>query len=113
MNHCHVDPKPAGPGTGTGNAQMLEQMGDALTNLQFKYCQNRLADRRELQPELVRLLQESAGYQSRLLNEELETTEADLAVMKRIKAAIDAAVDKQQLAEAMNITIAFMAAKTA
>jgi hypothetical protein len=93
------------------DATMLDQMGTALTNLQIKYRASSLQDRIELRPQLDKLLQDYTDYQSRLLDEGIITTEADLVEMAQIKKAIDSAAQKQQLVEAIAKTIAFIATK--
>jgi hypothetical protein len=95
------------------DAKMLEQMGTALTNLQIKYRASSLADQMELRPALDELLEKYSDYQSKLLDEGIITKDSDLADMEEIKAAIDDAAKKQELAVAIAKTIAFIATKAA
>ncbi|HKW28628.1 MAG TPA: hypothetical protein VJT54_04785 [Verrucomicrobiae bacterium] len=95
------------------DATMLEQMGTALTNLQIKYRASNLADRMALRPDLDKLLQQYTDYQARLLNEGIVTTDDDLAAMAQIKTDIDKAAQKEELAEAIINTAAFIAKKMA
>ena len=93
------------------DATMLEEMGTALTALQLKYRASKLADRVELRPQLEKLIQDYTEYQLRLIAEGVLTTPADLEEMAQLKEAIEAAARKQQLAEAIAKTIAFIATK--
>ncbi len=93
------------------DAIMLEAMGNALTALQLKYRASKLADRVELRPQLEKLITNYTDFQLRLIAEGIITTAEDLEEMETLKEQIDAAARKQQLAEAIAKTVAFIATK--
>lgn len=95
------------------DAEMLEQLGTALTNLQIKYRASSLADRIALRPDLDELLKLYTDYQSKLLDEGIMTRNDDLAEMQKIQEAIDDAAEEQELAAAIAKTVAFIATKAA
>ncbi len=70
------------------DAAMLDQMGTALTSLQIKYRASSLADQMEMRPALDDLLEKYSDYQSKLLDEGIISTAADLAEMEQIKTAL-------------------------
>lgn len=91
------------------DAAMFDAMGSALIDLQLKYRAASVADRMLMRPTLEQLTNDYAKYQLRLLNEGVITTDADLAEMDTIKAAIDQAADRQELIAALGRTVAFVA----
>ena len=79
--------------------------------LQIKYRESSLVDRIKLKPELEKLVQDYTAYQLRLIDEGTITSADDLAEMEKIKAAVDSAAQREQLAAAIAKTIAFIAKK--
>jgi hypothetical protein len=90
---------------------MLQQMGNALVDLEVKYRSSSLSDRMAMKPALEELLADYADYQLRLLKEGVITTDDDLAEMEEIKKEIEQAAKKEAMFKAIARTIAFIATK--
>ena len=90
---------------------MLERMGEALTILMLKFRQSNIDDRAILRPSLFELMNNSADYQKRLLNEGVITTEEDIEDMKVIRLEMDRAAGRQALLLAIARTSIFIATK--
>jgi hypothetical protein len=90
---------------------MLQQMGNALVDLQVKYRSSNLSDRMAIKPALEELLGDYADYQLRLLKEGVITSDDDLEEMKKIQEEIDKAAKKGAMLKAIARTIAFIATK--
>ena len=93
------------------DSQMIKAMTNAIINLQLKYRASPIMERMQMRPGLEELISDLAKYQMRLLKEGVITNDADIEAMAQIKKEIDAAVNKQQLFEALGKTIAFVALK--
>ncbi|MFQ5604322.1 MAG: hypothetical protein ACE5HS_13725 [bacterium] len=93
------------------DAKILQEMGNAVIDLQVKYRNSTLSDRVSLKPTLEELLNDYAKYQLRLLKEGVITTDEDLQEMAKIRAEIDEAAQKQSLLKAIARTVAFVATK--
>jgi hypothetical protein len=93
------------------DSKMLEEMGNALIDLQVKYRASSLSDRMALKPALEELLNDYADYQLRLLKEGIITSDEDLEEMANIKKEIDKAAKMEALLKAIARTIAFVATK--
>ena len=99
------------PQDNDNDAVMLQQMGDAITDLEVKFRAASLEDRMAMRPAIEQLLNDYADYRLRLLKEGVITTRDDLVEMKQIQAQIDAAASKQDLIKAIARTAAFVATK--
>ncbi len=93
------------------DTKMLQEMGEALIDLQVKYRSSSLADRVTMKPALEELLADYANYQMRLIKEGVITTDEDLEEMAEIKQEIENAAKKEGLLKAIARTIAFIATK--
>lgn len=93
------------------DAVLLQQMGNAITDLEVKFRAASLEDRMTLRPALEELLDDYAEYRLRLLKEGVITDDSELAEMRKIQTEIDAAAQKQDLMKAIARSIAFIATK--
>ncbi len=93
------------------DAVMLQQMGNAITDLEVRFRASSLEDRMAMRPSVEQLLNDYAEYRLRLLKEGVITGDQDLAEMRRIQADINAAAQKQDLIKAIARTAAFIATK--
>lgn len=90
---------------------MLEEMGNALIDLEVKFRNSTLQERVAMRPMLEELLGDCARYRLRLLKEGIITTEEDLKEMLLIKKEVDRAANRQGLLKAIARTIGFVATK--
>jgi recombinational DNA repair protein RecT len=90
---------------------MIQEMGEALIDLQVKYRSSSLTDRMAMKPALEELLADYANLQVRLIKEGVITTDEELEEMADIKQEIEEAAEKEALLKAMARTIAFIATK--
>lgn len=93
------------------DTEMLTQMSNALLSLQVKFKLSRVADRADLRPQLMELMQNFAAYQTKLLKDGVITTDEDLASMREIRSEIDEAANKQSMLIAIARTVAFITAR--
>ncbi len=93
------------------DAVMLQQMGNAITDLEVKFRAASLEERMTMRPSIEQLLNDYATYRLRLLKEGIITTDADLAEMQQIQSDITAAARRQDLIKAIARTAAFIATK--
>jgi len=90
------------------DAEMLQQLGNQITDLQVKYRALPIDEQMVIYPALKQLLEEYARYQSKLLMVGIIATDEDLAEMRQLKAAVDAAADKMDLLAAVGKLISFI-----
>ena len=93
------------------DTKMIQEMGEALIDLQVKYRSSSLTDRVNMKPALEELLADYANLQMRLIKEGVITTDEDLEEMAEIKQEIEEAAKKEALLKAIARTIAFIATK--
>ena len=93
------------------DAVMLEELGNALIDLEVKFRASTLKERTELRPELERLLESYGGYRLKLLKEGVITGEDDLDEIRSIQQEIDSAAKKEALLKAILRTAVFVATK--
>lgn len=93
------------------DAKMITILSNALINLQVKYRGSNVIDRMQLKPNLEELLNKFSGYQLKLLEEGIITTENDLVEMALLKEQMDNAANTQQILAMIGKTIAFIITK--
>ena len=93
------------------DTKMIQEMGEALIDLQVKYRSSSLTDRMSMKPALEEVLEDYANLQMRLIKEGVITTNEDLEEMAEIKQEIEEAAKKEALLKAIARTIAFIATK--
>lgn len=93
------------------DAVMLQQLGNAVTDLEVKFRGASLEDRIALRPALEEMINDYTEYRFRLLKEGVIVGEQDLAEMKQIQSEVNAAAAKQDLMKAVARTVAFIATK--
>ena len=93
------------------DTKMIQEMGEALIDLQVKYRSSSLTDRMAMKPALEEVLADYTNLQMRLIKEGVITTDEDLEEMAEIKQEIEEAAKKEALLKAMARTIAFIATK--
>lgn len=90
------------------DADMLNILGNQITDLQVKYRALSLDEQMVIHPALMKLLQEYSQYQSKLLMIGIITTEADLIEIRAIKNAVNAAAKKMEMLTAIAKLISFV-----
>jgi len=90
------------------DAEMLNNLGNQITDLQIKYRVLPLDEQMAIHPALMRLLQEYSQYQSKLLMIGIITTDTDLDEIRAIKTAVNAAAKKMELFTAIAKLISFV-----
>jgi ribosomal 50S subunit-associated protein YjgA (DUF615 family) len=90
------------------DAEMLNSLGNQITDLQVKYRALPIDQQMTIHPALMQLLQEYSQYQAKLLMIGVITTDSDLAALRAIKAEVDAAAKKMELLAAIGKLISFI-----
>jgi hypothetical protein len=93
------------------DAEMLEKLGNAVTDLEVRFRNCSLEERVDLRSSLETLVADFTEFRLRLLKEGIITTDEELKEMDDIKNEINAAAQKQSLLKAIARTIGFVATK--
>src|SRR5262245_58801740 len=93
------------------DAEMLQQLGYILTDLQYNYMYSTPIERSRLKPAFDDATDKYVSYRVKLLADGVITTAQDLEEMRSIKTAIDTAANTQTLLSGIARLIAFFGLK--